>query len=105
MRSHGLIILAYSAKLWTGAKCGSNISHHFDIFWDNDVNGDDNNEDVEKVNDDSSIDDDNEEINRTNDEDGMKENDNIKINEEDSQAAINFVKTSIQHSLYVSGRG
>ena len=76
---------------------------HFGIFWDNDVNGDNNNEDIQKANDDSNIDDDNEEINRTNEEDGIKENDNIKINEEDIQAAINFVKTSIQHSLYISG--
>ena len=80
----------------------------FGIFRDNDgnndVNGDDNNEDIEKANGDGNTDDDNEEIDKANEEDGIKENDNIKINEEDIQAAINFVKTSIQHSLYISGR-
>lgn len=76
----------------------------FEIFSDDEnSNNPNDNERTDMDNGDSDTNEDNTE--NANGEDNSEDNDNVKIDEEDIQAAINFVKTSIQLTLYMCGRG
>jgi len=65
----------------------------FAIFRDDDTSSVNNNGDS------------NEDEAENNDSDGDGITDDLQIKEEEISAAINFVETSMQHTLYISGRG